>query len=237
MDQLKNIQPGLLVYGIAGVIYFISALSGYEYLVYVFKPIFASSMIFHYCNESKWNLNYWYALFLFLYFFSGILNLFEDDKTLFYVILLNISAYTILLSLLIKKVVDINFTNIDNINLLYIILTLVFLSTLVYVCLGLVFSKGDSLYPYFVLYAIILTSLAVCSTILYTLKHSNAIVYLMVAIFCYLICDLFYIVYYYYYNLFFFRLLSILSSILSYYFVVNYFLKSSESPIYESNLK
>ncbi len=224
-----------MLYIISGLIYIISALLRWDYIVFVSKPIIASSIMFYYWQEAK-NINYWYFLFLFLYFWSGILNLFEDDQTLLYVLLLNMSAYTILLSLVVKKMFGINFKDIDNINLLYIILTIIFLATLVYVCLVLVFNKESGLYFYLVAYAIILTSLAIGGTILYTLKHSNAIVYLLLATFCYLICDLFYIVYYYYYNLFFFRLLSILSSVVSYYFVVTYFLKESNDATVENQI-
>lgn len=226
---MKNITPAFFLYITSGLIYLISALLGYDYLVFVSKPIIASSMMFHYWFETKGKINIWHLLFLFLYFWSGILNLFEDSQTLLYVLIVNIIAYSILLSLVVKRVLEVNFRNIDNVSFVYILLTIVFLATLVYVCLGLVFSKEDELYSYFTVYAIVLTSLAIGSTVLYTLKHSNAIVYLLLASFCYVICDLFYIIYYYYYDFYFFRLLSILSSVISYYFVVNYFIKSKEN--------
>lgn len=226
---MKLLTPALLLYIISGLTFAISSLMGYENMVFVSKPMIASSIIFHYLYEVKNKVNYWHLLFLFLYFLSGVLNLFEDSQTLVYVLVLNMLCYSILFGLVVKKMFDINYRNIDNINLLYIILTIVFLGTLVYVCLGLIFTRENEMYAYFVLYALILTCLTISTTILYTLKHSNAIVYLLVAAFCYLICDLFYIIYYYYYNFIFFRLLSIVSSVISYYFVVNYFLKSNET--------
>lgn len=226
---MKLLTPAFVLYIISGLTFVISSMLGYENVIFVSKPMIASSIIFHYINEVKFKVNYWHLLFLFSYFLSGVLNLFEDNQTLVYVLSLNMLAYSVLQSFIVKKMFSINYKNIDNVNLLYIILTLIFLGTLVYLCLGLIFTKENEMYSYFVLYSIILASLVISSTILYTLKHSNAIVYLLLAAFCYLICDLFYIIYYYYYNFIFFRLLSILSSVLSYYFVVNYFLKSNET--------
>jgi len=226
---MKQLTPAFIVYIISGLIFTISSMLGYEYVIFISKPMIASSIIFYYLQEVKNKVNYWHLLFLFLYFTSGILNLLEDSQALIYVIVVNVIGYSLLLSIVIKKLFDINYRNIVSINLLYILLTIIFLSTLVYVCLGLVFSKENNMYSYFILYATVLTCLTISCTVLYTLKHSNAIVYLLLAAFCYIICDLFYIIYYYYYDFIFFRLLSIMSSVISYYFIVNYFLKSNDT--------
>lgn len=226
---MNQLTPAFILYIVSGLTFTISSLLGYDLVVFVSKPIMATSIIFHYFHEVKNKVNYWHLLFLFLFFLAGILNLFEDSQALLYVIIINMMCYTILLSLVVKKLFDINYRNIDSVNLIYIVLTIVFVVTLVYVCLGVVFTNENAMYPYLIIYAIIITSLTINSTVLYTLKHSNAIVYLLLAAFCYLICDLFYVIYYYYYDFFFFRLLSIMSYVVSYYFIVNYFLKSKDT--------
>ncbi len=226
---MKQLTPAIILYIISGLTFTISSLLGYELIIFVSKPIIASSIIFHYLNELKNSVNFWHLLFLLLFFLAGILNLFEDKQALLYVIVINMLCYTILLRLVVKEMFEINFRRIDSLNVIYFVLTIVFVVTLVYVCLGLVFTNKNAMYPYLILYAIIITSLTLSCTVLYTLKHSNAMVFLLLAAFCYLICDLFYIIYYYYYNFIFFRLLSIMSYIVSYYFIVTYFIKSNNT--------
>ena len=71
---MKQIAPALIAYVISGLTYVFSAIMGFEYAVFLSKPVIASSMMFHYWNESKGKGSFLYLGVLLLYFFSGILT-------------------------------------------------------------------------------------------------------------------------------------------------------------------
>lgn len=226
---MNVIKPPLLLYMISGFLFFLSIIINNEYLTLVSKPVMSTSFFFYYIQESHKKANFWFASILFLLFVSGIFNLFEDEFVLKYVILINLLVYCILLGFVIRSLLEINLKLLTNTSLTYIILMLFFLSCLLYVCLFLVFDSKSTLYLYITVYGSVLLILGFLNTVLYVLKNSREIVFLMIATFCFIICDLFYVIYYYYYDFIFFRYISILCNIVSFYFLVNYFLSRDEN--------
>lgn len=225
---MGKITPAILLFIISGLVYIISSLMGYNNIVLISKPIFISSVIFHYWIEAKSRVNIFYLLVLLLYFLSGSLNLFEDKDTLKYVLLLNMSVYSILLALVLKKMIDLKNRKLQKFNIVIIILLALFIVNLGYFSLFFVFTKEFLLFNYLMVYVLLLSGLVVCSTILYLLSRTNSSSYLMLATYCYLICDLFYALHNYSFSLTIFRFLSILGSVMSYYFIINYFLRSTD---------
>ena len=226
---MKEIKPPLLLYMISGFLFFLSIIINNEFLTLVSKPVISTSMFFHYFHESRGKVNFWFSVVLLLLFVSGVFNLFEDEFALQYVILINLVVYCILLGFVIRSLFEIKLKSLDNVNLTYIILMLLFLSCLFYISLFLVFDSTSSLYIYFMVYGSVLLILGFLNTVLYVLKNDKKNVSLMMAIFCFIICDLFYVIYYYYYDFIFFRYISVLCNIVSFYFLVNYFLLKNEN--------
>ena len=226
---MKTINPPLLLFIISGILYFLSIVIDNEYLILISKPIIFTSIFFYYLQESNGKIKFLFAAVLLLLSLSGILILFEDDVTLRYVMLINILAYSILLGFVANSLYNINFKLLDNINLIYIFLMLIFLSCLLYLCLFVVFDATSVLYLYYVVYGSVLLILGFLITVLYVLNNSKDIVYLMIATFCFIICDLFHAIYFYYYELVFFRYTSVLCNILSFYFLVHYFLLKNKN--------
>ena len=94
---MKAICPALILYLSSSILYLLSVIFGYSDLILLFKPIIASSMLFYYLQECKGKVNFWYTLVLILLFISGILNTFEDELVLVYIIIVNFFIYGILL--------------------------------------------------------------------------------------------------------------------------------------------
>jgi hypothetical protein len=226
---MKNISPALYLYCIFGFIYIIAALCDIELLVFVSKPIMASSITFYYMQEVNYSYNSWKLLFLLIYFWSGILNLFEDSLTLYYVMVLNMIGYLILIYLTFRDIKLQDLKNLNQLNVIFLSLTVFLLLLLSYVCLGLIFSTNSSLYWYVLVYVLVLIILIVNALLLFFQSHSKEVVFLILATFCYLVCDLFYVLYYYYYDFIFFRSLSIIGTSISYYFIVNYFISKDKN--------
>ena len=225
---MKAYPAALIVYLVSGFLFFLSAVVESEQLALISKPIVSTSMLFYYWHESKGRINFWFTAILVLFFISGVFNLFDDEFALKYVILINLFSYAILLSFIVRSLLELKLKSIDNINLTYIILMFLFLCTLLYVCLFLVFDTSFQSYGLIIVYGFVLFVIGISNTILYTINFNRSNVYLMITTFCYIICDLFYAMYYYYLDFIFFRYVSILCNILSFYFLVNYFLKRNE---------
>jgi hypothetical protein len=217
-------KSALIFYAIAGILYFVSTIIDNNALALCSKPFMSLSVLVFYIRESKLKVNYWFVIALLLLLCSGILNLFEDQVALKKIILINLFVYCILLSFMIIKLLEKRIKKINNFNLLFIFLTCIFLATLLYLCLFLIFSATSKLYLYIIVYSCILTFLGLLSTFLVLTNNKRANIFLVVASFCFIICDLFYVIYYYYYDFFFIRYVSILAHIFSFYFLVNYFI-------------
>ncbi|MFM9987551.1 hypothetical protein [Flavobacterium sp.] len=226
---MKTIKPPILLYMISGFLFFLSIVIDNEYLTLLSKPIVSTSIFFYYLQESHKKVNFWFSAVLLLLFVSGIFNLFEDEFALQYVILINLIVYCILLGFVIRSLFEINIKMLDNVSLTYIILMLLFLSCLLYMCLFLVFDSSSVLYLYIIVYSLVLLILGLSNTVLYVLKNNEENVSLMMATFCFIICDLFYVIYYYYYDFVFFRYISVLCNIISFHFLVKYFLLRNKS--------
>lgn len=225
---MKTYPPALILYVVSGSLFFLSAVIGSEQLALISKPMVSTSMLFYYWSESKGMINFWFTTILILFFISGVFNLFDDQFALRYVILINLFSYAILLSFIVRSLLELKLKSIDNINLTYIILMFLFLCSLLYVCLFLIFDTSFQSYGLVIVYGFVLFVIGILNTILYAVNFNRSNVYLMITTFCYIICDLFYAMYYYYLDFIFFRYISILCNILSFYFLVNYFLKRNE---------
>ena len=226
---MKVIKPSLLLYMISGFLFFLSIIIDNEYLTLLSKPVISTSIFFYYIQESHKKLSFWFSSVLLLLFLSGIFNLFEDEFTLQYVILINLTVYCILLGFVVKSLFEINIKTLDNVSLTYIILMLLFLSCLLYMCLFLVFDSSSVLYLYIIVYSSVLLILGLLNTVLYILKNNEENFSLMIAISCFIFCDLFYVIYYYYCVFVIFRYVSVLCNIISFYFLVKYFLLSNKN--------
>ena len=226
---MKSKEPAIILYFISGFFYLISLLFNIEFMIVLTKPMIGSSMIFYYLHQSNGAIKFKYVVILFLFFISGLFNLFEDDFTLIYIILLNLIAYSVLLFLVIQDLKSIKNKDIDVVNSGYILLTLILLSSFVYVCLFMIFDPSLNIYIFIIIYSIVQLLLGIFTTILYVISNSSKNLNLIIAVFCFIICDLFYVLYYYYYDFIFIRYISIICNILSFYFIVNYFLKRNMS--------
>ncbi|WP_136666857.1 hypothetical protein [Flavobacterium sp. H122] len=224
---MGKFAPAIILYVLSGLIYIVSSLLRYDSIVFVSKPIFATSILFHYWNEAKEYFNSFNFVILLIYFIGDIFNLFEGYFK--YVLILNIIVYAMLSYVVVKKILLFRNKAVDGINLVYILLSVVFVLCLVYISVFLVFDKDFEFYYYIVLYSLILSGLSIATTVLYSFSNEKGLVYLMLATYCYLISDVFYIIYYYAYDLILFRMLNMTCNVLSYYFIISYFLYCTNS--------
>ena len=148
---MKASSPALILYVSSSIFYLLTVIFKYSDLILVFKPMIASSMLFYYLQECKGKVNFWYTLVLILLFISGILNIFEDEFVLIYIIIVNFFIYGILLTNTILSLFKLKIKLLDKINVSYVIITSFFLMTLAYVSIFVVFNPTSDIYYFIVL--------------------------------------------------------------------------------------
>lgn len=222
--SMKASSPALVLYIVSGLLYFIAVVEGIENLTLIVKPIIIPSIFFYYWQESRGKISFWSSMILLLLFVSGILNLFYDERSFFFVILSNFIAYCILLCFVFKNIFEIKFQFPDKINLSYMILMFLFFLSLLYFSLVLMFDLQLELYLLIIVYGISSVTFGSSATILYTLQQNQTNFFLMMTSFTFIVSDLFFVMYHFYNNFIFFMGISILSYVVSFYVLVYYFL-------------
>lgn len=230
MNVLKS---HLALYFIFGILFFFSIFMDLTYVSYITKPLFIGAISFYYIEQSKKPINYYNCTVLLLLFISGIINLLEGYSYFIYVLLFNFLAYSILLFQLIRELINKKLYKIDKENFLSILLTFIFLSCLLYISLVIVFDSSFEFHEIILIYDITLISFAFFAAFAYVTKLNPKNTYLILYALDVLVCELFYGIYHYYYKLAFLRFTSVFCYILSFYFLVHYFLKERDKQIEE----
>lgn len=197
----------------------------WTYLSYIAKPLFIGAIFFYYMEERKTPVNYYNCSVLILLFFSGVINLLEGYGYFVYVLFFNFLAYCILFFLLIKRILKKQHYKIKKEHFLQLLLMLVFLSCLLYIASFIVFDRSFELYKVILVYGFVLTTFVLCTTFLYLTESSQKNMFLLLYALDIIICELFYVIYHYYFHFLALRFMSVFCYILSFYFLVNYFLK------------
>lgn len=225
---MKASTPALVLYVLSGFIYFIAVVVGIDSLISIVKPIIIPSIFFYYWQVSNGRISFWSSMILLLFFVSGILNLFYDDRSFFFVVLANFFAYCILLCFVLKNIFELKFHLPDRINLSYMVLMFLFFLSLLYFSLVLMFDLKIELYLLIIVYGISSVTFGSSATILYTLQQNQTNFYLMMTSFTFIVSDLFFVMYHFYNNFIFFIGVSVLSYVVSFYVLVYYFLLSKK---------
>jgi len=222
MDKSK---PALVLYFTASLVYVISnVLNWDEVITLFFKPMIAPAIYFYYWQESKEKIILLPSLILLLFYIGDMMILIEYENLLVPLMFLNLAAYLLLGFYLTKDLLRIKNPEISSYNILIICIVIGFLLSLLYAALTLVFSTSDSNYGLLTVYGITLALLGVETVAYYVLKNNTAGFFLLIAVLCLIICDLFYVLYNYYAQFDVFKNINIFCQAISYYYVVKYFL-------------
>jgi len=113
---------------------------------------------------------------------------------------------------------------ISSYAILIICLVIVFLLSLLYVGLSLVFNTTDANYGLLLVYGITLVVLGIETVTYYVLKNDQAGFFLLLAIFCLVVSDLFYVLYNHYARFNVFVDINVFCQVISFYFIIKYFI-------------
>jgi len=226
---MKILKSHLTLYFIFGTLYFLSTFMNWTYTSYFAKPLFIGAISFYYIEESRKQINFYNCIVLAFFFISGVINLLEGFSFFVYVLFFNFLAYFMLLLQLIKALRHKKLYLIDKENYTSILLMFIFLCCILYISTFIVFDSSFALYKVILVYDSILITFVFSAAYAYLAKPTQKNTYLILYALIAIMCELFYGIYYYYYKLDFLRFTSIFCYILSFYFLIQYFLKDKDT--------
>lgn len=226
---MNILKSHLALYFIFGALYFLSTLMDWSNASYFAKPLFIGAISFYYIEQCKKPINYYNFSILLLLFLSGVINLLEGYSYFMYVLFFNVLAYSVFIYQLIKEMRVKKLYKIKRENYFSFFLTSLFSFCLLYISSFIVFDRSYELYKAILIYGFVLISLLLSVSYIYLANSNQKNTYLILYSLNTAICELFYSIYHYYHKLSFFRFTSIACYIVSFYFLVHYFLKENDS--------
>lgn len=226
MDKNK---PALILYFAASLVYVLSVVFSWDSVItFLVKPMITPAIYFYYWQESKGKVGILPSLVIWLFYIGDMMILIEYEEILVPLMTLNLAAYLMLGFCLTKDILRIKNPDIGTSTILIISIVVLFLLSLLYAALTLVFTSIDTNYGLLVVYGFTLVLLSVETVAFYILKNNTASFYLLIGILCLVICDLFYVLYNYYAPLAVFININIFCQAVSFYFIVKFFIYKNQ---------
>jgi len=223
----KN-NPSIILFSIAGILYFISVMLNNEYLALFTKPILIPSILVYYFIESRGKINNYFILSLAAFFIGDMLYLINLDDYYLLGLVIYLSPYLIVLGFLIQDIYNFLKRKILNKSDLSFIIILFFLIYLMISILNVLDTKSNEEFIYFLLFGIELVLMGLFATLLYVNENSKVNFFLILAVSLFIISDIFFILNKNLFPLLIFKLANVSSQIISYYFYTRYFIEKQK---------
>lgn len=222
---MNKINPSVILFSIAGILYFFSVLFNNEILILVTKPIIIPSIMFFYFTETKGKVNFWFVFSLFLFFVGDILYLINLDGYYLLGLLFYLSPYSIVLIFIIKDFIKLVRTkSVDKTDLSFLII-LFFLTYLLVSMMNVLNPDSEIEFFYFLLFGIELVLMGVFVTLLYLHKPNKENFFLIIAVSLFIVSDISFILHKNVHGLLVFKITNIVTQLTSYYFYTKYLIE------------
>ncbi|MEW5675781.1 hypothetical protein ABGT15_05670 [Flavobacterium enshiense] len=221
---MSKLYPALVLYSFASFLFIISVVFDLETLSMLFKPMIAPAIYFYYWQKSNGKVSVIFSLILFLFYCGDMMILIQYENLFVPLMLMNLVAYLLLFKFLVEDLMLLRENRIHSSNIFSIIIFTLFLLSLLYMGLKLIFDASSENYGLITFYGITLFLLGLQTTFLYIMNNSSSNVFLAITTLCFIMSDLFYVLYNYYLNLDIFIFINVSCQVISFYFLVNYIL-------------
>ena len=221
-------NPSVILFCIAGIIYFFSVLMNNEYLALLAKPIIIPSMFVYYFIESRGKLNYLFVFSLFAFFVGDMLYLINIDDYYVLGLFVFLTPYLVVLFFMSQDVFSLLRKRKINKFDLSFFLILSFLIYLMVSILNILNTNSELEFIYFLLFGFELLLMGILATLLYVNDNSKANFFLIITVSLFIISDVFFILNKNLFPLLIFKLGNVFSQIISYYFYTRYFVEKQK---------
>jgi hypothetical protein len=225
---MKASTPSLILFFVASFFAILFKVLEYSSLVLYTKSIIIPSLFIYYLVSNNYRVTLTKALIFLLCFMRDVFVLLNSKESAMGSFLCILSVYLILLVLSLKDFRSLKFNYKDSTSILIIVLLL---GTICYSVLNLKLEGLDFSFSLYVIFGIVLSLLSVVVLSNYIKNESYAFVNSMMMCVCFIITDIFFVVYNFYFNLYVFSLISIITQVLSYFFMVKYFIAKDQVKI------
>lgn len=225
---MKANIPSLIIYILAAAAALIFSLIGDNLLLTYAKAIVVSSAFIYYFITNNYKIEITKIIIFILSFIGEIIVLLENKNAIVIMIFCFLTVYSILLKNIVNDFLKMKIQKKDFTNILVSTILIILLIVMV---LSLKLEKVDFSFSIFVVYAIVIGLLCVLSTISYIKKNTSVFLNLVLMAYCFLISDIFFVLNYFYLSLSALHATAVLTQVLSYFFMVRYFLERDKEAL------
>lgn len=227
-------NPSVILYAIAGILYFLSVLIDSEYLTLLAKPILIPSMLVFYYLESKGKINNMFLLSLISFFVGDMLYLINLDEYFTLGLFVFLVPYFVISFFLIQDIFKlIKRKKINKLNLSFLII-LFFLIYLVISILSVLETNSDVEFVYFFVFGIELVLMGILVALIFINENSKVNFFIVLSVSLFIISDISFILNKNLFPLLIFKLVNVSSQTFSYYFYTRYFVERQKSLKYSN---
>jgi hypothetical protein len=222
---MKASTPSLILFFVASFFAILFKMLEYNSLVLYAKSIIIPSLFIYYLVSNNYRVTLIKALIFLLCFMRDVFILLNIKESALGSFLSILFVYLILLILSLKDFRRLKFNYKDSTSILTLVLLL---GTICYSVLNLKLEGLDLSFSLYVIFGIVLTLLSVVVLSNYIKNESYVFVNSMMMCVCFIITDIFFVLYNFYFKLYVFSLISVVTQVLSYFFMVKYFIAKDQ---------
>ena len=219
---MKDSRPSLVLFVIASALALVAKVFDMETLMIVTKPMVIPAIFYYYLQTKTRPVNILFSLALWLFFVADMIMVLFPDPVygIFWVMGAGIGGYLILLKFAVN---DCPARKFNLYNIVFVGLLLLLLGYFLFTVLSLNNVSVQLNYVMYLVYGIVLISLATVSALNYLSNNSTVFLYLSSMALCIVVSDLFYCI-----SKFMIRLpiidnINLFFQFMSYFFMVKYF--------------
>lgn len=219
---MKANRPSLVLYFTACVLVVVFKIMEFDTLMPYTKSMIIPLAFMYYLITNNYKITWIRALVFLSCFVGDVIVLLKFYDSIIGGLLSFLIVYLLLLKISIDDFRKMKFRKEDGLSM---VVSLFFIATICITVLSLKFEKIKPDFYLFVIYGIVLSFLSFFSVTNYLKKGSYYFLNFLLMTICFVLSDVFFIIYEFYLKLYAFSFICIIAQIISYYFMVIYFIE------------
>lgn len=231
---MKISKVALQLYLFTSITTVIAAFFDWKWIEFIIKPIIIPAIFYYYTQINKIKFSLVLVILLILNFASDMMAVFDYENKAEIIILLNFIANLILTYFFVSDLFIIK--NFDKKYIPQLSFILICFLIITYIFLSLIPELKVGKLIYYIIYGIVLSSMATITTHNYLQSNGLKSFYAMLVSIAFVFTDSFYVIYNFYLPMKIFLLLNLAIQFGSYFYLVKYFATTREKEITDENI-
>ena len=210
----------MILFVVAGVLAIVAKILDFEDLMIATKPMVVPAIFYYYLQTKTRRINLMFCIALWLFFVSDMIMVLFPFTGMRWIMITSMASYIIMIGFALTDRASIKFS---PFNIVFITLLLLLLGYFTFTILSLNIESIVSNYGMYLVYGIVLTTLAAVSAANYLSDNSTVFLHLSCMALCMVVSDLFFCIYRFMIKLPVIDYINLFSQFMSYFFMVKYF--------------